>query len=218
MNLKILIPLLVAATGILSAEPTPNTQPDYSPPPPPPDRDGKGSRDKMKENLPPEIRERFEAAREKALQDPAVRELKKKAEEAGEDFRKAMREAIMKADPGLKEILKDKFQGKQRDWKPGPPPGFANLSEADRKKLMDAREKAKDDPEVQAAEKKRSSASTPEEQKAAMEDFHKAMKAALLKVDPTLAPVLEKLKPPHDRPPGPPQGPPPGPPPGEPEN
>ena len=160
-------------------------------------------RDKMMENLPPEIRARFEAAREKAMQDPAIQELKKKADTANDELRKAMRDAIVKADPGLADIIKERMKDKVKDGKPGEPPGFANLSEADRQKLMAAREKAKDDPAVQAAETLKKDAKTPEERHAAMEQFHKAMKAALLKADPTLGPILEQLKPPQGPPPVP---------------
>jgi len=159
-------------------------------------------REKMMENLPPEIRARFEAAREKAMQDPAIQDLKKKADAASEEFRKAMRDAITKADPGLAELIKERVKDKMKDGKPGEPPGFANLSEGDRQKLMAAREKAKDDPAVLAAEELKKNAKTPEERHAAMEQFHKAMKAALLKADPTLGPILDQLKPQ-----GPPQAP-----------
>lgn len=160
-------------------------------------------RDKMMDNLPPEIRARFEAARDKAMQDPAIQELKKTSDAANEAFRKAMREAIVKADPGLAEIIKERVKDRMKDGKPGEPPGFANLSEGDRQKLMAAREKAKDDPAVKAAETLKKEAKTPEERQMAMEQFHKAMKAALLNADPTLGPILDQLKPPQGQPPAP---------------
>lgn len=160
-------------------------------------------RDKMLENLPPEIRARFEAARNKAMQDPAVQELKKKVDTANDELRKAVRDAIMKADPGLAEYIKKHMGDKMKDGKPGEPPGFANLSEGDRQKLMAAREKAKNDPAVSAAEELKKNAKTPEERRAAMEQFHKAMKAAILKADPSLAPVIEQMKPPQGPPPPP---------------
>jgi len=164
-------------------------------------------RDRMMENLPPEIRARFEAAREKAMQDPKIQELKKKADGINEEFRKAMRDAMMKADPELAEILKERFKEKMKDGKPGHPPGFADLSDEDRQKLMAAREKAKSDPSVVAAEEKKKAAKTPEERAAANEAFHAAMRAALLKVDPSLGPVLDNLKPPvRPGPKGPPEG------------
>jgi hypothetical protein len=207
MNKKILVPILVACSGTLWAEPVPAIPSPFPPPAGRGEQMRERPRDKMMENLPPEIRERFEAAREKAMQDPAIQELKKKADTANDEFRKAMRDAITKIDPGLAEVIKERVKDRIKDGKPGEPPGFANLSEADRQKLMAAREKAKDDSAVQAAEKLKNDAKTPEERHAAMEQFHKAMKAALLKVDPTLGPILEQLKPPQSPPPTRPMGP-----------
>ncbi len=165
-------------------------------------------REKMREGLPPELRERFEAARAKALQAPTVLDLKKKADASAKEFREAMREAMLKADPGLAEIMKEQL-GKSRggrDGKRNEPPGLANLSEGDRQKLKAAHEKAMNDPAVQAAEAKKEAAKTPEERHAAMEEFHKAMKEALLKADPTIGPILDQLKPPQGPPPPNPSG------------
>ena len=206
MKIGLLFSLLAACASPLCAQ---SPQPSGSPPPPPshPGQAGEQMkerfRDKMMENLPPEIRARFEAAREKAMQDPNIQELKKNAEAANEALRKAVREAILKADPGLEEIIKERMKDKMKDGKPGEPPGFANLSDGDRQKLMAAREIAKNDPAVLAAEELKKNAKTPEERHAAMEQFHKAMKAALLKADPSLGPILDQLKPPQ----GPPQAP-----------
>jgi len=169
--------------------------------PPPPPKDGGQMREKM--NLPPELRERIDAAREKAMQDPAVQELKKKADSSVDEFRKAMRAAMMKADPELAEIMKAQMEKDRggKDGKRGEPPGLANLSEGDRQKLKTAHEKAMSDPAVVAAEAKKAEAKTPEERHAAMEAFHQAMKAALLKADPTLGPILDQIKPPKGPPP-----------------
>ena len=201
MKIRILIPIIAACTGVLCAQSQDaGSQPGATPHSGKPREQMKEHlRDKMMDNLPPEIRARFEAAREKALQDPAIQELKKKSDTANEEFRKAMREAMSKADPGLADIVKEHM--KMKDGKRGEPPGFANLSEGDRQKLTAAREKAKDDPAVVAAETLKQNAKTPEERQAAMEQFHKAMKAALLKADPTLAPILDQLKPPQGPPP-----------------
>ena len=208
MKSRLLIPLIAACVPMLFAETSDNASPAPDGPPP-----GGGLRDKMRDKmhdkmdaqLPPDLRERLESARKKALEDTAVQSLKTKADAASDEFRKAMREAMMKADPSLFEDIKakmgDKFHG-GKGGKRGEPPGFANLSDSDRKKLAAARETAKSDPAVQAAEAKIQSAKTPEERRSAMQDAHKAMKAALLKADPSLAPVLEQLKPPQGPPPG----------------
>jgi hypothetical protein len=209
MKARLLLPLLVAcSSAVLLAEPAgggTNARPFQ----PSGDAGKNGAwrdklRDKMLEHLPPELRKRFEAARDKAMQDPAIQELKKKADAAGEEFRAAMRDAMMKADPGLADLLKEKMKDKFQGGKDGHRPdasGFANLSESDRQKLMAAREKAKNDPAVQAAEAKKKDAKTPEQRQAAMEEFHQAMKQALLKEDPTIGPILDQLKPPQGPPP-----------------
>lgn len=198
MKLRLLVPIIAACAGSLCAQSTSSDSP-----PPPGEHMKERFRDKMLESLPPEIRKRFEAAREKAMQDPTIQELKKKADAVNEDFRKAMREAITKADPELADIIKDRMKDKMKGGDQKGPPGFANLSEEDRQKLMAAREKAKDDPAVQAAENLKKDAKTPDERRAAMEQFHKAMKAALLKADPSLGPILDQLKPPQPPPPPP---------------
>ncbi len=209
MKTRLLLPLLVAcSSAVLLAEP-PGGGTNARPFPPSGDAGKNGAwrdkmRDKMLEHLPPELRKRFEAARDKAMQDPAIQELKKKADAAGEEFRTAMRDAMMKADPGLANMLKEKMEDKFQGGKDGHRPeasGFANLSDNDRQKLMAAREKAKDDPAVQAAEAKKKDAKTPEQRQAALEEFHQAMKQALLKADPTIGPILDQLKPPQGPPP-----------------
>lgn len=198
--LVFLMPLaLCAQTPMTDGGPQP-AMPRVPTPGGPDDKGGARLRDRIKDRmldeLPPEMRERFEAAKAKALQDPRIQELKKKADAAGDEFRSAMREAMMKADPELAEMLK-KFTEKRMPnrWNEGRPPGLGNLSDADREKLMAAREKAKSDPAVVAAVQMRDVAKTPEERAAAAGEFLKAMRAALLKVDPTLGPVLEKMKP-----------------------
>lgn len=209
MKTRLLIPLFaVCSSAVLLAQTADNTKSSPSGPPGDPGKNGAWRdkmRDKMLEHLPPELRKRFEAARDKAMQDPAIQELKKKADAAGEDFRTAMRDAMIKADPGLAEMLKERMDDKGRsgnkDGRHIESPGFTNLSENDRQKLMAAREKAKDDPAVQAADAKRKDAKTPEQRQAAMEEFHKVMKDALLKADPTIGPILDQLKPPQGAPP-----------------
>ena len=155
-------------------------------------------REKFLENLPPEVRSRFEAAREKAMQDPKVIELKAKLEGAGNELRGAVREAMMKVDPGLADLLKqscgNKFKAGKEGGNPGPErPGLDQLGEGDRLKLKAAREAAKSDSTVQAAEAKRDAATNPEDRRAAGEEFRKAMRAAVLKSDPSLEPVFEQL-------------------------
>jgi hypothetical protein len=179
-------------------------------PPPPGKGPGGGGEMRMRmknrflENLPPEARQRFEAARSQALQDPKIQELRAGAEEANREFFQAMRKKMLEIDPGLKEIVeqqaregrrtKENMKEGRRDGG-GRDAGFANLTDAEKEKLLAAREKAKADPAVQAAAKAKEEAATPEARRAAGDEFRKAMHLAVLKADPSLGPVLEKLAP-----------------------
>lgn len=136
---------------------------------------------KFLESLPPETRKRFEAAREKALQNPKLQELRQAAESAKRDFLKAVRDRMLEIDPGLADIVK-KRASERKSWKEGG--GFSNLSEDERRKLTIAREKAENDVAVQAAEEKKREAS---------EEYWKVLREAMIKDDPSVAPLLEKM-------------------------
>ena len=165
------------------------------------------------QNLSPEDRKRFEDAREKALQDPKIQELRKASEKAARDFFDAMRAKMQEIDPGLADIIKKSApegrMGREmvregREGRGGKG-GFENLTEAEKEKLMAAREKAKDDPAVKAAKEKREAAATPQERQAAGEAYRQTLNETILKIDPSLESVLKKLGPPAGGPP-PPKG------------
>lgn len=212
MKAHLFIPMaaLLIHTAVAQEPPTPG-----APPPPPPGKGEKGPkfRDHMREHflkdLSPQDRERFEQARNKAMSDPSIAALRDKAEAANREFFEAVRNKIREIDPGLEEIIKNAMASGKKDGKPGfkdhrgPDGGLANLTEAERQKLMAARETAKSSPAVQQAEAARAAAKTPEEKRAAGEAFAKAMRDAILTADPSLKDVLEKARPP--KPPGPPQ-------------
>ena len=62
---------------------------------------------------------------------------------------------------------------------------LASLTPEEREKLMAARKKAKEDPAVKAAE------STKDTDK---KGFHKIMAEAMVRADPSVAPILEKMR------------------------
>jgi hypothetical protein len=62
---------------------------------------------------------------------------------------------------------------------------WANLSEEDRAKLRAAHEKAMADPAVQAAR---------DRLRQARREFRELMRPAMLKADPTIQPILDKLR------------------------
>jgi hypothetical protein len=61
---------------------------------------------------------------------------------------------------------------------------MGNLTPEERQKMMNARRQAMNDPSVTAARDKAQAAS---------KEFHEAMEAAMLKADPSLKPILDKM-------------------------
>jgi hypothetical protein len=191
-----------------SMEPVPPMDAPPGTPPAPPKRPGpdgglKGKfreqmRDRMLDKLPPDQRKRFEDARQKALEDPRIAALRDKAEAANREFFEAMRGKMNEIDPGLEDILKsqagDRFK-KGSDGGKAEMHGLGNLSEDERRRVLAAREVARQAPSVQAADAAREKASTPEERRTAGMEYMKALRAAILAADPSLGPVLEKLNP-----------------------
>lgn len=178
---------------------------DQSAPPPPPA--GGGGRGPMA-GLSDQEKTQLKAAHDKAIQqNPALETAIKAARETMDTARKEMHDAMVAIDPAVAPILAKMEPRKgEKSWKQGPPtsgegpggrhhapPGMANLTETERQQLKAAHEQVRQDPSVIAARQAMKSASTPEERKAAGEAMRQASDAAMLKVDPTLEPILDKL-------------------------
>jgi len=194
------------------ASPSPAPAPamsDQKPPmPPPPGGPDQGPgreflRERMMkrflDKLTEDERMRFENVREKALQDPKIQELRKKADDARDEFFNAVRQKMQQLDPGLDEIVKkngfDKGGGPRSPRGPEGA-GMEKLSPQERDRLDAARDKAKTDPTVAKAKEAMQAASTPEDRRAAADAFRKAMHDAMVKQDPTIEEILIKLQPP----------------------
>ena len=115
---------------------------------------------------------------------------------------KALNDAMVRIDPAVAPLLaKMKPAGMLRDGKGGPRMGWggrrglgmANLTEAERTQLKAAREQAQNDPAVLAARDAMKAATDPDARKAAHATFSQAMHDAMIKADPTVAPILEKM-------------------------
>jgi hypothetical protein len=141
--------------------------------------------------------QRLAAAREKAKDDPTVRSLKEALEAVQLQLENAMNAAMIAADPGLAPTLEKVKQS--RDRAKGMVDRFESLTPAQRDRLKAAREAAKNDPEVLAAREKMRSADSPETRREAGQAMHEALKAAITKQNPDLAPLLERLGPPETR-------------------
>ncbi len=155
-----------------SPSPAPTAQ-DQKPSPPPPGGPGPDAppREFMRERmmkrfldkLTEEERVRFENVREKALQDPKIQELRKKADDARDEFMSAVRQKMQQIDPGLDEIVKK--NGFDKGGGPRPPrgpegAGMEKLTPQERERLDAARDKARNDPSVTQARQTMQSAAT----------------------------------------------------------
>jgi hypothetical protein len=160
--------------------------------------------------LPPQDAKRLAAARDKAQDDPTVRSLKEARDAIDQQLEKAMDAAILSADPGLAPTLEKVKQS--RDRAKGMRDRFESLSPEQREQLKSARQAAKDDPAVVAAREKMKSADSPEARREAGQAMSEAVKAAVLKQNPALEPLLNQLGPKGELMRGPrgPMGPPPG--------
>ena len=147
---------------------------------------------KFLEGVPEETRQRFLAAREKALEDPKLQRLRKNAQRANREFFKAMRTKMLEIDPVLAELVRKRsmeFRAR-RAWSEA---GLSALNDEERQKLLSSWRQVDDDPAVATAEKKRWDADTTAERKTALEAYRKALSKAMAKVDPSIAPILDKL-------------------------
>jgi hypothetical protein len=75
-----------------------------------------------------------------------------------------------------------------------------NLTDAEKAQLKAANEKINDDPQLAAAEQAIEDAQTKEAREAAIKAKHQLKRELLLKADPSIQPVLDKLTTPPGKP------------------
>jgi len=187
--------LVVACSGRPAAAQT--TKAIAPPQTTPAESSGEGGRGKQAmmrflERVPEETRQRFLAAREKALEDPKLQQLRKNAQRANRDFFKAMRTKMLEIDPGLDELVR-KFSMQFRARRAWSEAGLSALSEEERHKLLGLMAQVERDPTVDAAEKKKWDAVTTAERRTASESYREAVSKAMTKADPSIASILDKL-------------------------
>jgi hypothetical protein len=159
----------------------------------------------MMPSLPPEEAQRLAAARDKAKQDPTVRSLKEARDAIDQQLEAAMSAAILAADPSLAPTVEKVKESRERAK--GMRDRFESLTPEQKQQLKSACQAANDDPSVVAAREKMKSAKTPEERREAGKAMREAMKAAMIKQNPDLSPLLDQLGPPPGGPGGPMGGP-----------
>lgn len=182
--------LLIVCLGPKALAQTSGDRQSPRDPPAQRETDPDDSSSRFLEGLSEETRERFRVAREKALEDPKMQELHKKAQRARREFFKAMRDKMLEIDPGLAQIVRE-HAVQRRAWKVWR--GFGSLSDQEREKVLGAMEKVESDPTVEAAKQKWWEAATSDERKAATENYRQLLRRAMAKVDPTIVPILDKL-------------------------
>lgn len=163
---------------------------------------GRGDRRARREQrlamLTADERAKLKAAHRAAMQDPAVQAAKAQRDENRRAFRQTLRAAMLKADPSVGPVL-DKLRA-ARGGRGGHAMRerlhrrLAALDETERAKLRAAHEGVKDDPAVAAARTQMERAATPEDRRQAHRLMAEAMRNAMLRNDPTVGPILEKMR------------------------
>jgi len=106
MRIKSLITMPILALALQFA-PTVRGQDD--------EQGGNGRRwEQRLANLSPDERQKLQAARQKAMQDPGVQSAKEKMRQAHHEFQDAMHAAMLKADPSIQPILNKIPAGNRR--------------------------------------------------------------------------------------------------------
>lgn len=161
-------------------------------------------------------RQQLKAAHDKAIQEnPLLEKALEQAHDSLEKARKDLRDGMIAADPSVAPVLEKiappggenpggfgrrdrKHEGPKpgkgggREGKHGPP-GMANLTDEERAKLRAVHEQVKEDSSIVSAREALKSATTPEARRTAHEALMQASDAAMMKIDPSVAPILEKL-------------------------
>lgn len=196
------IAVLCGSSILATAQQPPSPPPSGKEPDKAKSEDWKQQRDFI-EGLPEDVRKRFKEAREEAMQDPKIQALRQKVEAASKELRDAVRQSIAEKDPSLATQIADRMKthsndSKNKEKKSRPDGGsesaIQKVPPAERDRLEAARQIAKQAPAVQSAEAAMKSAQTPEARREAGKNFQKAMRDAILTVDPSLADVLDQIK------------------------
>jgi hypothetical protein len=138
-------------------------------------------------------RGRLKVAHDTALKDPAVRAAK--ARNDSDALQQAVRDAMVRHDPSVEPLLKKIEANRANAGENGAKNNlYSFLSLGERGQLRKAHSAAGKDPAVAAARKQFDAASTPEAKRKAEDNLREAMRKAMLRADPGVAPLLEKIR------------------------
>jgi hypothetical protein len=160
-------------------------------------------------NLSDTEKAQVKAAHDKAIQqDSSLEQRMREARQALDAAKKAMHDAMVRADPTVEPILakmtpppKPPAANSQKPgsvslpaFSPHPSvPGLVNLTDDERTRIQSLHEQVKNDPSLNAARELLRTASSPAERSAAEQSLHKARRDAMIKADPSAEALLSKL-------------------------
>lgn len=163
---------------------------------------GEGPMQQVLQTLTPEERQEFVAAHRAAKDDPAVMAAREAMEAAQKEFKSVMEKAMLQQDPSLQAVF-EKLEapasvGATPSATPGQPGRQArplkghgwgaqlkDLTVEERQKMQAAHAAIRTQPEVQRVEATRA---------AADKEFHETVRAAMLKADPAVGPIVDKVE------------------------
>ncbi|MBS0657139.1 MAG: hypothetical protein JSR82_02685 [Verrucomicrobia bacterium] len=160
---------------------------------------GMQARREFMQSLSPEDRQRLRAARLAAFRDPQVQAALQRRQAEQRAFQQTMKEAVKRADPSvaplidrLEKTIQDRraqqFQGLQRR--------LDFLSTEERGILLQARRAVQADPALAAARQQGLAipAGDAAARQQALRVYHETMKNAMIRQDPRVGPILEKIR------------------------
>lgn len=126
-------------------------------------------------------REKFKAAYDKALQDPQVVALQKSGEDLLKEYRNLVKAKALEIDPSLQPVFIKMDAATAAKIDGGI---LAVLSPEEKQKVHDIFVKVSDDPQIKELQAKGD---------AIRQQKNAAIRAAILKIDPTLGPLLDQI-------------------------
>lgn len=136
----------------------------------------------------------LKAARIAAQKDPAVREAMRQHRMDSRQFHQLIRDTMIKEDPSVAPIL-EKLGNKGRQFGEAWKQQFSKLTPEEQSKMRNAHQMAMKDPSVVTAREQFQQANSPEQRREAAKNMGASVKKAMIKADPSVAPLIEKMRP-----------------------
>jgi hypothetical protein len=149
------------------------------------------------QSLSAEDRQRLFSARMAAMNDPQVRAAFANRQADPQRFRLTMRDAMIKADPSVAPTFQKIQQAVQQargDQAQKFQKRVGFLSDDERSTLVKTRQSVQNDPAVAAARQQRDATTTPEARQQAERIYQQAVQGAMIRTDPKVSPILDKIR------------------------